>query len=158
MYTTHQDILKEKNHYVEYVFDVDKDTAYIYISWKNITYYITCKENEVFSSYDEQFFKIPGYAVKSLVYSILNRICREYKYPIRWVIYKMGENHIKSMPFEILEYEEDLVLSDDLLDMTKEVLQTGLRPDHILEAKAFNLKDGMESVLNYNFNLEAVIQ
>lgn len=158
MHKTHQDVLKEINHYIEYKFDVDNNIAYIYISWKDITYYIKYDNDEVYSSYDERFFKIDKYCIKSLVYSILNKICKEYKYPTRWVIYKINDNNINNIVFDVVEYENESNQSEDLYDITKEFLQIGLRQDHILEAKEFNLKSGMELVINYNLNLTTSIE
>ncbi len=146
-FSTHQEILKKINYYIEYKYNADHRTAYIYISWLNKTFYLKWDNKQLFNSYDEKFYNINKEYVLSIVYVTLQKICQEFKYPIRWVVYKSQENEISKMVFDILEYEDDVSRSNDLLDITKDIVQYGLKPEHIVEAQTFNVSDGLQVVL-----------
>lgn len=146
-FSTHQEILKKINYYIEYRYNADHNTAYIYISWLNKTFYMKWDNNQLFNSYDEKFYKINKEYILSVAYLTLYKICQEYKYPIRWVIYKSQDIEISKITFDILEFEEETTRSNDLLDITKDMIQYGMRPDHIIEAQTFEVSEGLQLIL-----------
>ena len=148
------EILREKNYYVEYAFDTKLDTATIHVSWKGFSYNISYDESSqvLFDSYNNVNYYCPEYCKEALANTILNAVCKDLRYPRKWVLFKVDGKPAKKLSFGTPKNKESVL---HLNEMTTQIINFGLQQEDWEMSKQLNINEGLKAFMIAYYGIEA---
>lgn len=157
---TPTDILQQVNYYVNYDYR-DNNIGNISINWleeKDRNQFInwTKKKKTIYTSWDQETIKCPEYAVSTIAEHSLRELVKIYRFPYKYVNFKLMGNPCKHFFFDVIEdsSEEVMEKSDLLYSIYDDIRTTSFSWEHCQLAREFGLEDGFVIMVKQMFKIK----
>ena len=145
-----QDILASCNYQIIYNWNSKDRQGEVSVTWTDDYFIIKWSQltKTLVSNFHEKSFSCLEESSKSLAYLILRQICNEFKYPTKFIFFKVDGVIEKSFAFN------DSKKTNDLFFMSEEIYYNGLRPEHIKLCKKDELWAGLKDITKYHLGCD----
>lgn len=148
-----KEILKDCDYLIEYDFDGKNqaiikcpfvDAGTIVIKWNP-----TIKS--LVNTWTNEAIECPDYAAAIIAQFILQEICKYFKYPYHFVLFKLQNNNTTLFYFDV---SKNIKKSKDLDDLSQDIMNNGVRPEHFLIAEQFEIGEGFKALVEYYLGIK----
>ena len=156
--TSAKDILQTCDYTVKYNFVPKDRMAYITLTWlPGEKHAIQWNEDidGLINSLDTQIIRCPHYATKSIVESFVRKVCKHYSYPLKYVDFYTNDKPTDKLEFFSQHNDKNIIeKGKNLNTITTDILQNGLRPEHIELSRESDIWDGLNNFCEFHLGVK----
>lgn len=156
MITTAKEILKECNYFIRCDYDKTQKSLIFTLSWLDNKESIQWNDDldAIVNSLNNHIIRCPDYAVHSIIDVFTYMLCKKYHYPLKYIEYYENGN-LSSVPLYFSINNENIKEKADKLNtICKDMLVSGLRPEHVELMMNDETYNGFVDVCEFYLNIK----